>query len=122
MAHHLEPSMSGSQTDHADLRLAELILPFSMATDVGTGEPIESALRACVLAVHFGDAAGLSEAELSDVYYLLLLRYAGCTADAPTVAAIFGDEKAFRAQTSTVDYGDPAEMIEPKEAIQSGAL
>jgi HD-GYP domain-containing protein (c-di-GMP phosphodiesterase class II) len=82
-----------------------------MATDVGTGEPIESALRACVLAVHFGDAAGLNEAELNDVYYLVLLRYAGCTADAPVTAAIFGDEKAFRAQTSTVDYGDPAEMM-----------
>jgi HD-GYP domain-containing protein (c-di-GMP phosphodiesterase class II)/predicted DNA-binding protein (UPF0251 family) len=111
MARRSEPSTPRSQTSDSDLRLAELILPFSMATDVGTGEPIESALRACVLAVHLGETAKLSEAELSDVYYLVLLRFAGCTADAPTASAIFGDEKAFRAQTLMVDYGNPAEMM-----------
>ena len=106
----VRPSTSivpGSQTGNSGFRLAELILPLSLATDIARGEPIESALRACLLAVHLGDRVGLSEAELSDVYYLVLLRFAGCTGNAHTAAAIFGDEQAFLAQTLTVDYGNP---------------
>lgn len=101
----------GNQTDSSGFRLAELILPLSLATDIGTGEPIESALRACLLAIHLGETVGLSETELSDVYYLVLLRFAGCTADAHIAAAIFGDEQVFRAKTLTVDYGNPVEML-----------
>jgi HD-GYP domain-containing protein (c-di-GMP phosphodiesterase class II) len=107
----LSSSVPGSQTGASGFRLAELILPLSLATDIGIGEPIESALRACLLAVHLGDRVGLSEAELSDVYYLVLLRFAGCTGNAHTAAAIFGDEQAFHAQTLTVDYGNPLEMM-----------
>jgi hypothetical protein len=43
-----------SQPDPAGLRLAVLILPLALATDVGTGAPMESALRACLLVVCFG--------------------------------------------------------------------
>ena len=52
---------------------------------------MESALCACLLAVHFGATVGLSEAELSHLYYLVLLWFAGCTADNHIAAAIFGD-------------------------------
>lgn len=94
-----------------DSRLAELILPLAVATDLGTGEPLESSLRACLLALRLGEQAGLSQAELSDVYYVALLRWTGCTAESPVAAAIFGDERGFRAQTPLVDYGNPAEML-----------
>src|SRR5919109_2373453 len=97
-----DPSTPSSQFRPAGLRLAELILPLSLATDISTGERLESALRACLLAVHLGETIGLSETELCDVYYLALLRFAGCTADAHILTAVFGDEQAFRAQTRTV--------------------
>lgn len=95
----------------SNIRLAELVVPLSLATDIGTGEPMESSLCACLLALQLGDAVGLRAMELADLYYLTLLRAAGCTAATEISAAIFGDEDAFRAQTRLVDYGDSEEML-----------
>jgi HD-GYP domain-containing protein (c-di-GMP phosphodiesterase class II) len=93
------------------LRLAELIAALSLATDIGTGEPMEKALRACLLAVRLGETLGLSDADLRDLYYLTLLRFIGCTASTHLLAAIFGDTNAFRAQTPLVDYTSQAETL-----------
>src|SRR4051794_15661250 len=107
MAPPSSPGISNNQIATSGLRLAELILPLSLATDIGTGEPIESALHACLLAVHLGDRIGLSETELTDIYSLVLLRFAGCTPPAGPAPRPLGYEQAFRAQTQTVDYGNP---------------
>ncbi|MBI5291409.1 MAG: HD domain-containing protein [Chloroflexi bacterium] len=94
-----------------EYRLAELMAALSLATDIGTGEPMEKALRACLLAVRLGETLGLSDADLSDLYYLTLLRFIGCTASNHLLAAIFGDTNAFRAQTPLVDYTSQAESL-----------
>jgi hypothetical protein len=49
-----DPVHAHSQSDSTGFRLAELILPLALATDVGPGAPMESALRACLLVVCFG--------------------------------------------------------------------
>ena len=54
--------MQPSPPATSGVRLAELIAALSLATDLGTGQPMEHALRATVLAVHLGDALGLSDA------------------------------------------------------------
>jgi hypothetical protein len=59
-----DPASLRSQPDPAGFRLAELILPIALATDVGTGAPMDTALRACLLAVRFGEAVGLSDDDL----------------------------------------------------------
>ncbi|MCI0549868.1 MAG: hypothetical protein L0287_02825, partial [Anaerolineae bacterium] len=100
--------MSASAT--TDYRLVELILPFSLAIDLGTGAPMESFLRATLLAVNLGEKLGLSDADLSDVYYLSLLRLSGCTASAHIKASAVGDEQAFNQQTSVLDYTNPSEV------------
>jgi len=74
------------------LRLAELVMSLSLATDLGMGQPMEWALRSCLVGVRLGEELGLSEGELSDVYYLALLHYLGCTADSDRTAEVFGDE------------------------------
>jgi HD-GYP domain-containing protein (c-di-GMP phosphodiesterase class II)/DNA-binding CsgD family transcriptional regulator len=106
-----DPGRSVSQTAPSRFRLAELILPLALATDVGTGAPMDSALRACLLAVRFGEALGLSDDDLRDLYYLMLLWFAGCTADSHIAAAIFGDEIAFRTHVAARDVGNPSEML-----------
>jgi HD-GYP domain-containing protein (c-di-GMP phosphodiesterase class II) len=93
------------------LRLAELVATLSLATDLGIGQPMQYALRSSLLAVHLGEALGLSDEELADAYYLALLRFAGCTADAPLAAAAFGDELAIGSWTATVVTGRPAEVL-----------
>lgn len=96
----------------SDLRLAELIAALSLATDLGNGFPLEKALRNTVLAVGLGEAVGLSGQELSDVYYLGLLRFLGCTAFAHETAAAFGvDDNALRRLYAPVDFSRPAEIL-----------
>src|SRR5581483_1033930 len=90
---------------------AELLLPLSLATDIGMGAPMESGLQACLLAVHLGEAVGLSEAELNDLFYLVLLWFAGCTADSHIAAALFGDEIAFRTHIAGHDSSSPSEAL-----------
>ena len=79
-----------------------------MATDLGLGLPMEHAIRACLMAVGMGRNLGLSSFELSDLYYLTLVRMIGCTTDSAEYADYFGDEIAFSRETQHLDYGDSA--------------
>jgi HD-GYP domain-containing protein (c-di-GMP phosphodiesterase class II) len=94
------------------VRLAELVAALSLATDLGMGQPMEQALRTCVLSVLIGRALGLPTDQLSNVYYLALLRFVGCTADAHEEAALVGgDEIAHRAGLAPLIMGDPPEIM-----------
>lgn len=93
------------------LRLAELIGALSLATDLGMGQPLEQALRTCLLAMALGRRAGLGEAELADIYYVALLRFLGCTADAHEWATLVGgDDIAVRAAIAPVLGAPPREF------------
>ena len=48
------------------IRAAEVVGVLSLATDLGTGQPLEHALRSAVLAVRLGELAGASTQELAD--------------------------------------------------------
>ncbi|MGH2354336.1 MAG: HD domain-containing phosphohydrolase, partial [Chloroflexota bacterium] len=96
----------------AELRLAELVTALSLATDLGMGQPMEHALRTCLLSLRLGEALGLGRDHLRDVYYVALLRFLGCTADAhETAAAVGGDEIAFRVNVAPVLGGSPLDFI-----------
>lgn len=81
------------------LRFAEVVAILAMATDLGLGLPMEHAVRACLLSSELGRRAGMGPGELSDLYYLTLLRMLGCTADSAYSAELFGDEVAFARDT-----------------------
>ena len=92
------------------VRAAELIGAMSIATDLGTGQPLEHALRTAILAVRLGELAGLSAAELADAYYVSLLHSIGCTSDATEQTELFGDDIEPRAKFALVDGGNPEEV------------
>lgn len=95
-----------------ELRLAELIAALSLATDLGMGQPLEQALRTNLIAMRLGQELGLSQQELSDVFYVSLLRFVGCTADAHESALMAGgDEIALRAAIGPVLGGRPREFM-----------
>ncbi len=52
------PSMIGVEAGDQDsgLRLAELVAAFSLATDLGLGQPMEHVLRSWLIAVRLGNA------------------------------------------------------------------
>jgi HD-GYP domain-containing protein (c-di-GMP phosphodiesterase class II) len=94
------------------LRAAEVIGALSIATDLGTGQPLEHAMRSAVLAVRLGELAGASSQELADTYYVALLHASGCTSNGHEAAQLFGDDIAHRAAFYLVDPTNPAEVIE----------
>lgn len=82
----------------------------SIATDFGTGQPLEHALRTAILAVRLGELAELSPPELVDAYYVALLHSFGCTSDATEQTELFGDDIEPRAKFALVDGGNPDEI------------
>jgi HD-GYP domain-containing protein (c-di-GMP phosphodiesterase class II) len=84
----------------------------SIATDLGTGQPLEHAMRTAVLAVRLGELAGVGAEELADTYYVALLHASGCTSNGHEAAQLFGDDIVHRAAFYLVDPTNPAEVLE----------
>src|SRR6266550_1494863 len=93
------------------IRAAELVGALSLATDLGTGQPLEHALRTTVLAVRLGELAGASAEELADTYYVALLHASGCTSNSHEATQLFGDDIAHRAAFFLIDPTNPAEVL-----------
>ena len=100
-----------SRAGDSGVHLAELMAALSIATDLGMGQPLESALCSCVVAMRLGEALNLDDQTLRDVYYQALLRYIGCNADTYAMAALFGDELALRHDFAGVDPGRPPDVL-----------
>ena len=93
-------------------RLAELTLALSLATDLGTGQPMEHGLRTCWLSLACAEALGLDATARSAVYHTALLRFLGCTSDASETAVLAGgDDLAFNAVMAPTLMGQPAETL-----------
>ncbi len=86
-----------------ELRLAELVAALSLAVDLGLGQPMEHLLRSCMIALRLAEEIGLGEDERAVVYYVALLGWVGCHADAHEQAAWFGDDIALKADRFPVD-------------------
>jgi HD-GYP domain-containing protein (c-di-GMP phosphodiesterase class II) len=93
------------------IRAAELVAVLSLATDLGTGQPLEHALRTAVLAVRLGEIAGASAEELSETYYVALLHASGCTSNGHEATQLYGDDIAHRAAFYLIDPAKPAEVL-----------
>lgn len=79
-------------------RLTELLMAISLATDLGTGQPMGHALRTCYLSVSLAAELGCSAEEIRTVLQVSLLRFLGCTADSSELADLSGgDDRAFNA-------------------------
>ena len=86
-----------------ELRLAELVAALSLAVDLGLGQPMEHLLRSCLIALRLADQIGLDEQERAVVYYVALLGWVGCHADAHEQAIWFGDDIVLKADRFPVD-------------------
>jgi HD-GYP domain-containing protein (c-di-GMP phosphodiesterase class II) len=91
-------------TKSSDITLADLLAAFSLATDLGLGQPMSHLLRAWQIAVRLTDRLR-APVDRPALFYIAMLAWVGCVADAPEVAANFGDDIAFRADSYDVDLG-----------------
>src|SRR5437764_15174868 len=105
--------MQKNQPGTSDIRLAELMAALSLATDLGMGQPMEYALCVCVLSVRLGEAFGLSENELREVYYLALLRHFGCSAETYRMAEMCGNDIRVRARFAPVHTRHTYQAVGP---------
>ena len=96
----------------SNLRQAEVVLALSLATDLGTGRPMEWAMRSTLLGMRLGEALGMDETELRDVYYCSLLMYIGCTSEIELALQLFGDDpQAGLAAVDLINKSDPRQML-----------
>jgi HD-GYP domain-containing protein (c-di-GMP phosphodiesterase class II) len=93
------------------IRAAELVGALSLATDLGTGQPLEHALRTALLAVRLGELAGVSGDQLRDTYYVALLHGSGCTSNSHEATQLFGEDIMHRAAFFLIDPADPEQVL-----------
>jgi hypothetical protein len=79
------------ETSH-NIRRAEIIAAISLAADLASGAPLERSIRSCLVAQRLGIAAAYTQEQLSDAYYVSLLRWLGCTGDTHVASQAFRDE------------------------------
>ncbi len=87
-----------------ELYLSELIGALSYALDLTEGLPPGHCLRACWLGMTIGYRLDLSERELSDLYYTILLKDAGCSSNAARIFEIYAnDDREIKQKYATLD-------------------
>src|SRR5436190_16611350 len=74
------------------------------------GQPLEHGLRTAMAALRLAELAGLGRDELGEVYYVALLHYVGCSAEAQVDADFLGDEIAARPGLVGTLFGSRVEM------------
>jgi HD-GYP domain-containing protein (c-di-GMP phosphodiesterase class II) len=112
--------MGDPPSNDPPIRAAEVVGALSLATDLGTGQPLEHALRTAALAVRLGELAGASAQELADTYYVALLHSAGCTWDGHEASFLYGDDITPRAGFALVDSGDVEAVVAFLKVVVGG--
>src|SRR6478735_5421106 len=72
--------------------LGEVVAALSHALDLTEGQPLGHAMRSCVIGMRIADELRLTSVERSSLYYALLMKDAGCSANASRFAAVFGTD------------------------------
>jgi len=86
------------------MRLSEVIGALSYALDLTEGQPPGHGIRCAWIGMHIGQVLGLDPARLSDLYYTLLLKDAGCSSNAARLWELYGgDERLIKHDFKTVD-------------------
>src|SRR6266540_2219675 len=92
------------------VRLAELVAALSLATDLGLGQPQQHIIRQTLIAMRVAELEGLSSDERAAIFYVSLLAWVGCVADAHEMGKWFGDDMAVRADSYLIDMTGPPMM------------
>jgi HD-GYP domain-containing protein (c-di-GMP phosphodiesterase class II) len=74
----------------ARLRITELLASLSLATDLGTGQPLGHGLSTSLLAVAIAQELGCPPNQVRHVQQTTLIRFIGCNADAAETARMAG--------------------------------
>jgi HD-GYP domain-containing protein (c-di-GMP phosphodiesterase class II) len=88
-----------------EVPLSEVIGALSYALDLTEGEPPGHAVRTCMIGMRLAQELGMGEAERADLFYALLLKDAGCSANSARMAALFAvDDRHAKRTSKRVDW------------------
>ena len=89
------------------IAVSGVIGALSHALDIAEGQPPGHAVRSCVIGMRLAAELELPDADRSDLFYALLLKDAGCSANASRMSALFAaDDRAAKATSKLVDWTD----------------
>src|SRR6476620_9268538 len=95
----------GVREQTAQVRFSSVVGAMSYALDVTEGEPPGHAKRVCMIGMRLAQALGLDAATRSRLFYALLLKDAGCSANSAKMAALFGaDDHVAKRTSKRVDW------------------
>ena len=95
-----------------EVRLSEVIGALSFALDLADGHALGHSVRTCAIGMRLAVQIGLDEESSSALYYSLLLKDAGCSANASQFAHLYrADDRAVKHKARAVDYTRPAEAL-----------
>jgi putative nucleotidyltransferase with HDIG domain len=105
------------------IALSRVIGALSHALDIAEGQPPGHAIRSCVIGMRLAAELELSDSERSDLFYALLLKDAGCSANASRMAAVFAaDDRTAKATSKLVDWSNPrAALLWSLRTVAPGA-
>ncbi|MGH7610092.1 MAG: HD-GYP domain-containing protein [Candidatus Dormibacteria bacterium] len=104
MATRVQPITGGPATQ-GSLPSSVVIASLSRALDLAEGEPMGHAIRTCWLGMQIAKWLELRAEERQDLYYALLLKDAGCSANAYSVTRWFqADDITTKASLKTTDW------------------
>jgi putative nucleotidyltransferase with HDIG domain len=91
-----------------ELRLAELLGALSHALDMVEGQPAGHCVRCCWIGIHIGRELGLTQSQLWELYYTLLVKDVGCSSNAARICQIYlMDDITFKRDLMTVNGSLP---------------
>jgi len=91
-----------------EVPLSEVIGAMSYALDLTEGEPPGHAVRTCMIGMRLAQEIEMGEADRTDLFYALLLKDAGCSANSARMAALFAaDERVAKRTSKRVDWARP---------------
>jgi hypothetical protein len=102
-----------------EIALSGVIGALSYALDITEGQPAGHAVRSCMIGMRIAEELELPARVRSDLFYALLLKDAGCSANAERMAALFGADD--RHLLERVEPGLPLPHDEA-EAVLPGLL
>jgi HD-GYP domain-containing protein (c-di-GMP phosphodiesterase class II) len=91
------------------VRLLDFAVALSVGTDLGNGQPPETAMRITRRALWLAHALS-APVDLTAVLWAGLLRFAGCVSTSPEEASFGGDDLALRSALLYTDLANPSDV------------
>jgi HD-GYP domain-containing protein (c-di-GMP phosphodiesterase class II) len=91
-----------------DIALSGVIGALSYALDITEGQPAGHSVRSCMIGMRIAEQLDLPPRDRSELFYALLLKDAGCSANAERMAALFGaDDRVAKRTSKLIDWSSP---------------